>query len=279
MNKGFTRVETGAAGRGTWHNKYFKRDQPELMKHMKRIPVKNSIQEQRIPTTATCSPSINSEELLNTARHQLMLSMVHHLPSRPNPWTPVAHQYLAVTSFEQQHVGRLPTIIFPQRNLPRHGSFHTAPSSSSTPSSASVAFVDRNQSDVILPNSVYQHQQRPFFTNPLRPPSLVTGYSPGTIAQQWLLECSRNPTTSGLVGSEHGDTAGDNISLRGLKGCNALLPALNSVEHRNSDINAANLVSILENRRQCTGTSSYNAVDQDLLSALAWREFLRQRGP
>ncbi|KAL7445958.1 hypothetical protein ACHAXH_009606 [Discostella pseudostelligera] len=283
------------------------------MKHMKRIPVKKSIQEQRIPTTTCSASNINSEEL-NTARHQLMLRMVQQVSSQPNPLIPSAHQYLAAASSEQQGAGRLPTIIFPQRNVPQHpanecirlavhcsrtlagaglvppvlprhigshniASFHTAPSSSSSPS-AYVAF-DRYQSDVILPNNFYQHQeQRPFLTSPL-PPSLgssivSSSYCPGTIAQRWLLECSRNPTC--LVGSEHDDT-GDNITLR-LNGCKALLPAfLNSCDHRNSNVNAAYLVSILEDRRHCTGTSIANAVSQDLLAALAWRELQRQRGP
>ncbi|KAL7525974.1 hypothetical protein ACHAXR_001245, partial [Thalassiosira sp. AJA248-18] len=38
---GFTRLETGAGGRGVWFHKHFIRDQPELIKHIKRVPVKN----------------------------------------------------------------------------------------------------------------------------------------------------------------------------------------------------------------------------------------------
>jgi len=38
---GFTRLETGAGGRGVWFHKHFIRDKPELIKHIKRVPVKN----------------------------------------------------------------------------------------------------------------------------------------------------------------------------------------------------------------------------------------------
>lgn len=39
--QGFSRLETGAGGRGVWFHKYFVRDKPELIKHIKRVPVKN----------------------------------------------------------------------------------------------------------------------------------------------------------------------------------------------------------------------------------------------
>ena len=40
-HQGFTRLETGAGGRGVWFHKHFIRDKPELIKHIKRVPVKN----------------------------------------------------------------------------------------------------------------------------------------------------------------------------------------------------------------------------------------------
>lgn len=38
---GFTRLETGSAGRGVWFHKFFVKNQPDLIKHIKRVPVKN----------------------------------------------------------------------------------------------------------------------------------------------------------------------------------------------------------------------------------------------
>jgi hypothetical protein len=46
---GFTRLETGAGGRGVWFHKHFIRDKPELIKHIKRVPVKNPKPTQATP--------------------------------------------------------------------------------------------------------------------------------------------------------------------------------------------------------------------------------------
>lgn len=39
---GFTRLETGAGGRGVWFHKYFIRSKPELITRIKRVPVKHA---------------------------------------------------------------------------------------------------------------------------------------------------------------------------------------------------------------------------------------------
>ncbi|KAL3784766.1 hypothetical protein ACHAW5_008137 [Stephanodiscus triporus] len=95
---GFLRLEKDVAGRGVWHHKYFIQDKPEMIKLIKRVPVKNP--KQTVPTSKRQLPDYTKYRLSSSPQThsqvdclQLYLQgillrtmLAVHLPSSPiNP--------------------------------------------------------------------------------------------------------------------------------------------------------------------------------------------------
>jgi hypothetical protein len=270
--QGFSRLETGAAGRGVWYHKYFIRDKPELIKLIKRVPVKNP--KQSVAASKDQLPDYTKYQLPSspqtvnghaTAMNSLPVLQSHHdvmeaaaikggiatseflahsmrHPHPPHP--PDRLDYLSTLA------GRLPPAL-PQRYFAPHNTPLQAPSGGAS--------------------SMVSDQSRMY--QPMSLTNYPLGVSPaGLLQHQTLAGGNPNPPQGAY---DVGEVAQQLIA------CRNNLSSQNPIGHWDSNIDSAILEYIRDSRRQSVPTPNINSVGlrQDVLSTMARRDFYPQGPP
>ncbi len=213
--QGFSRLETGAAGRGVWFHKYFIRDKPDLIKLIKRVPVKNP--KLTLPTSKDQLPDYTKYQLPSSPQtasgHATTIAM-NSLPANHDVVAAAAmnggiatSEFLLSNSMRPPQslpnpdrldylstlAGRLPPALHP-----RYFAAHNTPLQAPDGSASSSVVTDQSR--------VYQ-QALPLTNYPpgvtsaslLQHQALVGGnpnppYEVGEVAQQ-LIACRNNPSS------------------------------------------------------------------------------------
>ena len=283
--QGFTRLETGAGGRGVWFHKHFIQDKPEMIKHIKRVPVKN-------PKPSMSTPK---NQLPDYTNYQLPSAAVDHSSSRtanglhtstmlPVPVHQPHHNHNVAAAAAAAGL-RESTLLSASSKAPPPpsldylstlGRMHPAvpqrypaaynstllqfPVSSSLPHMAMASDQSRNYPSFMLTNyqpsavSSMGHFQLPGMSagNPNVPPANGNDLGLGEVAQQLLACRNNNP------------------------------PSPTSLGDGNSNLNSALLAMIMDSRRRGTtpASNSGTGLSQELLAAIARRNIYPQaQGP
>jgi hypothetical protein len=254
--QGFSRLETGAAGRGVWFHKHFIRDKPELIKLIKRVPVKNP--KQTLPRSKDQLPDYTKYQLPSSPQtahghattmgmNALTVHQSHHnvMAAAAMNGGMTTSDFISLNSMRPTQslsdrldylstlAGRFPPALHP-RYFAAHNTPLPAPSSGVGPSSSVVADQSRvfqppmplmNFPAGATPASLLQHQALAG-GNPNHPSGV---YEVGEVAQQ-LIACRNNPSSQNPIG------------------------------HWDNNIDTAILEYIRESRRQHVPTPNMNSV-------------------
>jgi hypothetical protein len=243
--KGFSRLETGAAGRGVWYHKYFIRDKPEMIKLIKRVPVKNP--KQTVPTSKDQLPDYTKYQLPSSSPtdngHPTAMNSLPVLQSHHNAVAAAAIKGgLATSDFLSSHsmrpplpppdrldylstlAGRLPPVL-----PPRYFAAHNAPLQVPDGGASSIV----SDQSRMYQASLLQHQALLAAGNPNPPPG---GYGIGEVTQQ----LRNNPSSQ------------------------------NPMRHWDSNVDSAIVEYIRDSYRQGFPTPNINSVGfrQDVISAI-----------
>lgn len=277
---GFTRLETGTGGRGVWFHKQFIRKKPELIKHIKRVPVKNpkpnvTRPKNKLPdyTKYTIPPchqdAMQAAKIQSTASKLVPVHQPHRnvaaatvavkgtLP-KPGTFSP-AHHYGHMAPPPPESVNYLSALgQMPPAVPPYYTAVHNAVSRmpvSSVPPILSdqgrryPSFILTNyQPSVIQPSAVtsMNYLPVPLTSNPRA--SLTHDF--GELARQQLLTPENN------------------------------LPSPNQPRDRSSNIEEAILAMIMDSRRRDNPASSNGvALSEEILAAIVQRNNLFPQGP
>lgn len=264
---GFTRLETGAGGRGVWFHKHFIRDQPDLIKHIKRVPVKNpkptlATPKNQLPDYTNYQLPVSLGDAPNAAAHQPHLNMnLGNAAAGPGSELLPPHLKASLSTGSPQEgldyltaLGRLPQAT--AAGAPRgYGAAAQAPMGQVPQMGADQGrrggyppFMLNNYHPSAVPS---MNHRMPSGFQGANPSSAPAGSDPlGDVAQQ-LLSCRNNA-------SQSQGSAGDG---------------------GNNNLNSAILAMIMDSRNRDTPNSSNNGVsalnNDDLLSAIARRNLFQ----
>mmetsp|Transcript_6039 Transcript_6039/g.9997 ORF Transcript_6039/g.9997 Transcript_6039/m.9997 type:complete len:308 (+) Transcript_6039:50-973(+) len=277
---GFTRLETGAGGRGVWFHKHFIQDQPELIKNIKRVPVKNpkpTVQtpKNRLPdyTNYQLPVSFNHDSLFNAkGSHSSMAKPVpvHH-PRGNGPADVAASANGMGTGLPDSRIlhspGKASMSVPPP---PQEGMDYLSTLGRMTPAAAPRFFHPDNPS---MPLQAPLANAPPIAPDQARryPPYGLTNYqssgAPSSMNQ--LPPISTGNPNIPPAPNEIGEVAHQLMSYRN-----------NPPQHGNNSLNEALLARIMESRRLANPANNGGAGmnNQDFLSAIALRNFFPQ-GP
>eukprot|EP00571_Detonula_confervacea_P008333 CAMPEP_0172326148 /NCGR_PEP_ID=MMETSP1058-20130122/55721_1 /TAXON_ID=83371 /ORGANISM="Detonula confervacea, Strain CCMP 353" /LENGTH=347 /DNA_ID=CAMNT_0013042857 /DNA_START=22 /DNA_END=1065 /DNA_ORIENTATION=+ len=268
---GFTRLETGAGGRGVWFHTHFIREKPELTKHIKRVPVKNpkpnmSTPKNQLPdyTKYQLPVSIHQDSQHSAKGHHSMASMpvpVHQPHRNVAAAAAAVKSALPESNFLPAHIkgpmpppsleslnylstfGHMPPAA-PPSYVAAHNAVSQMPISSAPPILSDQA---RRYPSFILTN--YQPSVVTSMNYPLAPsagnPNVPFANDLGELAQQ-LLGSRQNPPSPNQLGADG-----------------------------SSNLDDAILAMIIDSRRRDPPTSNNGTgLSQELLSALVRRNLL-----
>lgn len=270
---GFTRLETGTGGRGVWFHKHFIRDKPDLIKNIKRVPVKNpkpnlSTPKNQLPDyTKYQLPVSCHQDSLQAAKSRSAASMpvpVHQprrnvaaaavkgalpqsnfLPAHMRglmPPPPESLNYLSTLGQKMPPVG-------PPSYAAAHNAVSQMPVSSVPPIHSDQA---RRYPSFILTNyqpSVATSMNYPPAPSAVNPNATLTN-DLGELAQQ-LLTSRNNPPSPNQLGAD-----------------------------RSNNLDEAILAMIMDSRRRDTSTSNNGVgLSQELLAAIVRRNLFSQGPP
>lgn len=193
---GFTRLETGAGGRGVWFHKYFIRSKPELIVRIKRVPVK-----QNSPTKSS------SDDMLEMSSNPTMDYNDYQLPNSGK-----IARAIGISSgdldvpkdgmLSQPNKSKRPTLpLRKQRSSPSSNADEKKPSAGAAEAAAAAAAAARSA-------AMMRSTQAPFAASMHHPTSLQRLYA----LQEPSMPLGGSPTASSLppfILTSYGSMAGN----------------------------------------------------------------------